>query len=1190
MVWTRAAGIALAGLLACTPLRASLPQAPLFDVIGTEAGLPSRTVNKLAQDRAGYLWVGTADGLARYDGTAFRLWQHDPDDPASLPGNVVETLHVDAQDRIWVGVEGAGLSLLGPDRAGFRHFTAAHDARFALADIWAIASAADGTLWFGGFGGGLYRYVPATDTVTVFRHDAARPESLAADHVLALAFDAEGTLWVGSSAGLQRFDGRGFTRVDTAPGAPGAMVISLAPADAGTLWIGTRAGLDRYDGARRLPVAALPDAQLQAGVTAMMRDRTGSLWLGTRSGVSLVDDPAAAPHAVWGLGQGFGHTRPVPVFDALQDHEGGLWFAAPGIGILRVPPRWRNFAALRAGPTAQGGLGAERLRGVAEGGDGSLWFVADEGLVEQVHADGRVQRHLAEAEALPSRVLRSVLARDGAAWIGYQDGLSRYDTATGAVRHWRTTDATDAPPGGMIDLLRSAPDGSVWISANGGGLQRRDADGRVLGTWPAGPDSGVPAPDTEEIAFGPDGATWISGDAGLHRFDDGEQRFERVAGSPQQRVFGFAFAADGTVWSQRLGALEQFELRQGHLRLLRRIGAAQGLPALEVGGLAIDARGDLWMTSARGLWHYAPDSGGLRRYGVRDGLVNQEFSNNPPLQRRDGSVVAPTMEGVVLFDPQRIVTDATAPRLAIERIDVRRDGRVLALDPAAAVELQHDDRELHVQARVFSFVDPQANRYRFRLQGYEPDWIDVGATGERVFSQLPTGDYVLQVEGANAEGVWSSPALQVPVRVLPAWWATRSAMAGAGVALLLLFAFAGWLYRRRVARRHAAELADQQRRLALQASDAKTRFLATMGHEIRTPMTGVLGMTELLLRSPLAPRQREHAEAIQRSGEMMLRLVNDALDLARIEAGRLELAVEPLDLHLLLRDVVDLLRALAERKALALDLRIEAAAPRLVEGDALRLRQILLNIGNNAIKFTERGGVVFSLEAPDGADTVVIAVRDTGPGLDAEQCARLFRRFEQADGARTTHRHGGSGLGLAICQELATAMGGRISVSSEPGNGCVFRVQLPLPRLDDTTSAAAAVNDLPSRPATDAVAHACRILLVEDDPMVAAVVIGLLETHGHTVAHAPQALAALAELDLQHFDLAFLDLDLPDLDGLDLARLIRTRGHALPLVALTARADTQAEPAALAAGMSGFLRKPASGAQLAAMVELHSPR
>jgi signal transduction histidine kinase/CheY-like chemotaxis protein len=572
----------------------------------------------------------------------------------------------------------------------------------------------------------------------------------------------------------------------------------------------------------------------------------------------------------------------------------------------------------------------------------------------------------------------------------------------------------------------------------------------------------------------------------------------------------------------------------------------------------------------------------LRVFGVRDGLPSQELNSFAPALTATGLGVAASNADLVLFDPARIRGNGHAPPLVLDAVDLRREEDTVPLSPRSrTITLQPGDRDLHVTARLLSFADPDAHRYRFWLHGYDPDWVEAGASGERIFSRLDPGHYQLQVVAANADGVWSQPR-GFRLDVLPPWWRTlwaRGLFALTAALALLLLALG---YRARLRGRHAVLLREQQRRLVEQGSEAKTRFLATLGHEIRTPMTGVLGMAELLQGSALDDRQQSQVGAIQLAGQHLLRLVNDALDLARIESGKLTLQDEAFDLHLLLDEVASLLRPLAAAKGLAFSLQRSPGTPQALRGDAQRLRQILLNLGNNAIKFTERGEVAIrtSALAPHG---VTLEVCDTGPGLNAEQQSRLFRRFEQADGARTAQRYGGSGLGLAICQELAAAMHGRIDVVSAPGQGASFRVALPL--------ANASANDIEAATAPAGIADQppLRLLLVEDEPMIADVVVGLLQSLGHAVTHAPQGLAALAELSSARFDLAFLDLDLPGIDGLELARLIKAQGHALPLVALTARADADAEPQARAAGMHGFLRKPVTGEMLARTIEAIAP-
>jgi len=1181
-MWVRALllSIALAGMPAGAAM--VLPETPLFRPITSNDGLPSDKVYALAQDARGYLWVGTGDGLARFDGVAFVIYRHDPAEPTSLPSNVVQALHVDAKDRVWVGTEGGGLSLLREDVGGFVHYRRDRPAPIELDDVWAITSTADAALWFGGFGGGLYRLDADSGEVQAFHHDPADPQSLASEHVLSLAIDAKGALWVGGAAGLDRLSGQGFEHIAIgAGGTSGANIFSLTAEADGTLWIGSSGGLDRREPDGRIAPAAERAGLTDVGVTDLLRDRSGNLWIATRSGLNRVTDGSikrfqGAPRHSHALANG-------AVLAMLEDHEGGLWFATLGGGLARLAPGWRNFSVLQPEDGKPESLSATP-RGVAAAVGGGLWAVGAGSVLDRIElATGRVEHRLQSAGQLPDRRLWSVLqTADGAVWMGYHTGLSRLAADGGALRHWPAGGTGDAPPAGPIDLLIADADGGIWLSANGGGIEHRDRQGRRLARHLPADGSGLVGGDTEQLGLGPDGALWLAGAGGLYRRDPPTGQIAALAGGPRERVFGFAFAKDGTLWAQRLGALEQFELIPDGLRRRLQVSAAQGLPAVEAGGLLIDAAGDIWLTSARGLLHYRPATQQVRRYGVRDGLPSQEFNNRPPLLLADGLIAAATATGLVLFDPGKLATPTVAPRLLLQRIDIRRHGQLISLPADRPLSINHDDSELHFSLRLLSFADPSAHRYRFQLEGVDPDWIEGGTSGERSYPRLSPGNYTFRATAAGVDGVWVAPPLSIAVTIAPPWWRTTAAYA----ALLLLAAAAGWSLwrwqRHRLLRRHADDLAEQQRRWALQASQAKSEFLATMGHEIRTPMTGVLGMTELLQSTALDARQQRYADGIQQSGRLMLRLLNDALDLARIEAGRLELLQQAFDLHALLEAVDQTLEPLAIRKGLAYRSERAADLPRWLLGDGMRVQQVLLNLGTNAVKFSERGSVqlLATIRLERG---VRVQVSDQGPGMSDAQQAKLFQRFQQAEGAQTAALHGGSGLGLAICRELVAAMGGSISVHSQLGAGATFTVELPLPLAAESPEPSPVGNT--SAPTT----HTHVILLVEDDPTVAEVIGELLITLGHRVIHAPHALAALSELAATRFSLALIDLDLPGLDGLSLAPLLRAQAPQMAQIAISARADAAVESECAQAGMTTFLRKPVSAAQLRAAIERAHP-
>jgi signal transduction histidine kinase/CheY-like chemotaxis protein len=374
---------------------------------------------------------------------------------------------------------------------------------------------------------------------------------------------------------------------------------------------------------------------------------------------------------------------------------------------------------------------------------------------------------------------------------------------------------------------------------------------------------------------------------------------------------------------------------------------------------------------------------------------------------------------------------------------------------------------------------------------------------------------------------------------------------------------------------------------ALEASRSKSQFLANMSHEIRTPMNGVLATTELVLDTGLTSEQRELISACHVSGQQLLAILNDILDLSRCESGKLVLEQVPFDLHSEVTGVMKLYHVIAQQKGVALNLRWSEGAPEWVRGDPTRLRQVLGNFMSNALKFTDDGSV--SLTVSSDSDNSARArmrfiVEDTGIGIPPETLPNLFSPFVQGDGS-TTRRYGGTGLGLAICKQLVALMGGSIDVHSEPGKGSRFVVQVELERADPVRQIVDGGADRATLP------RRLHVLVAEDNPVNQLVAQRLLERHGCSVDVVATGTAAVHRHQMEKYDLILMDCQMPELDGYEAARLIRTINHQdrVPIIALTAQAFPGDRERCIAAGMDDYVSKPINAAQFIATVRRWIP-
>ncbi|MFO1426466.1 MAG: two-component regulator propeller domain-containing protein [Steroidobacteraceae bacterium] len=1086
----RLAGAVLlcAGLL--PGLAGALPPM-VFRHLGSEDGLLQSTVMSTAQDATGYIWLATEDGLYRHDGYALRRFGRERDDRNGLAGNFIWNVARDASGNLWLAIRNGGVARFDPRTervTSFRHDPA--DARSLASDaVRQVMVASSGTSWIATTGGGLDALDPRSGAITHYRHDPAAPDSLSSDVVTAIAEDRGGVIWVGTDDGLNRLltrNGR-FRRYVQDPRAPRSLpsnrISALHVSHGGSLWIGTYDhGLVRFDGEEdgftQYRSGGGPGALSNPDVRAILDDGSGRLWVGTADGLNLLD-------RVTGRFVRYGHDPTDPaslrddyVMSLFQDRTGLLWVGTRAGGVSRWNPRSWAFGHLPTAVTH----GAYSMA-FEEDASGRLWVgTHGAGLLRVDPISSEVEtaeQVFGQPRLLADRRVMALLRdRAGGLWIGTMGAGLVHVSARGIVRRYqhRDGDAGSLAADGVMALFQ-ARDGRVWVGTYGGGVCIIDPlDGRVIRVaYDPRLDDALSSPRATAIAQGPDGTVWVGTDGGgLDALTErgavlGVWRHDsRVPGSlAANTVYALHVDVRGRVWvGTDDGGLDRIvgsPRERGGVRFVNA-STAEGLSSNTIYGIESGEDGALWLSGNQGLVRYDPDGGVVRRYHRENGLQREDFNFGAHHRLADGRLVFGGAGGFNLFDPASIgVQPVPPPAIVLTSVQVGGRAALSAaeLNGLASLSLGYRDQALTLEFAALDYTAPQRNQYSYRLRGLGDAWTASGSRRFVNFTGLDAGDYVLEVRAAGPDGVWNSAAFALPISVATAPW--RSPWALALYALAALLALGTWqavqrrqlrLAAQRGARLEAevtertAELRQRNEELA-QLARAKSDFLARMSHEIRTPMNGIVGMVQLLRRSRLDQRQERLAASLGSSAEALMNVLNDILDLSKAESGKLALEQAPFDLDDVLVETLDVFAEPAQAKGLEVVL----AAPRnldcLLAGDALRLRQVLMNLVGNAVKFTNAGEVCLGADggaAPDGNVEVTIWVRDTGIGIAPEALEKVFEPFSQADES-TTRRFGGTGLGLSICRELVELMGGTISVESRLGVGSTFTVRLRLARL-----------------------------------------------------------------------------------------------------------------------------------------------
>ncbi|HWS24964.1 MAG TPA: ATP-binding protein [Xanthomonadales bacterium] len=1134
-------------------------QAPVFRVYGTEQGLPSRQVHALAQDFDGRLWIGTANGLVRFDGHEFIGYPARLEQSNALASTSVEALAIDAAGQVWVATEGGRLARWRPLTDDFERI----DLGLAQAEqleVWALATLGQRT-FAGTYGAGLLELDAGGQTTRQY----AVPQAMGGPHVLDLLAD-EASLWaITLERHLLHFDADhgSFSEVTQESGQPLANAYGLGLRH-GELWFSTRDGmLCTLSPEHRARCAALPLLALPARARMLLSGSRGD-WVGGMGELlhSVDDRPrrdAFQPGRLGGVPQ-------QALWTALADRDSGLWFGSNGGGLLHLPVDADRFRVWQPDLTGGNGLRDGRVRGIEHDAAGRVWIATlNAGLHRMRSDDGSI-----EAVALPGseqrRVWSVLAAGSDALWVGHQDGLQQLTIAPDGTLQLQRQWPADALAGGMIDLLHRDREGQIWAASMGAGINRIDpASGTVVRHLFA--QQGLIGTEVQQIGEGADRRTWVATDRGLYAFDPACTCWQALIA--ESRVDAYSVAAQ-QIHAFVDGQLVGYHWREGLFR--DEAFAPRAFVEFQTIGGMTSVDGALWLAGPQGLYRYRPQSGRLDAWDTRDGLPTREFSDRPLHVDQRGNLWIGSEDGLVSVDPRQVLAQTPAARLRFDRLSVDGPGGTRSLPAAGHAQLSPDDRELHAVVRLSTLSRPHAQRFSFRLVGLE-DWSAPVARPERRLGTLKSGDYVLEVRAWDGYGQPAAATLSWPFRVLPPWWSSR----GAWFAYLLLLALGVgaielWRRRRRLAMQVLAET-RRQAQWAERSAAEKTALVAELSHEIRNPLNGVLGMGRLLAEQPLSPAAQRYLSLLLDAGRQLARLLDDMLDWSRLQARAAPLPLQPVHLVTALQSLLDRYGQAARERQLDFDVAIGPALT--LQADPPRLQQIVENLLSNALKFTSRGAIRIS--AVEQGTQVQLRIHDSGPGMSAAELERLFRPFERVGDERAAP---GTGLGLAISRSLAERMAGSLSVESEPGVGSCFILTLGL---------AAAVSSEPAAEKVPASAEmqplaGRKLLVVDDDALGREVLEHELGARGALVCPVGDALSALIRVHQQPFDAALIDWDLPGMSGVELARSLRLQLPALPLVAVTGRATPDDLALSIEVGFAAHLAKPVDPQRLVATV------
>lgn len=1198
-------------------------------------GLPQLSITSIAQDHDGYLWLGTQEGLVRFDGLVFKVYDRSN---SIIPKNTVSDIAVDENGIVWVGTEEGGVVRFSGDRKivlGERHGLAENN-------VTVVTSTGKGEIWVGTnsrgvsvYSGGRFQNYDTED-------------GLPGNEVNVIYQDRSSNIWIGTREGIVRFDGDGFVPLDLVEALPDDNITAIYQDTDDVLWIGTDNGLSSIHGPAVVTYSSadgLPDNS----ISSILEDDAGNMWIGTvLGGVSRFN---GASFETLSEETGLAHNE---VNEMFVDREKNLWVGTDGGGLSRLSNG--KFISY----TEKEGFASKIAYSIFQDSKRAIWIGSEGGGVSRLK-DGEFTT-FSRREGLPGQHVFAIAeTSDGSMWFGTRDGgLARYLNGSFEIF---TTD--NGLPSNSVYALYTDSNDVLWIAGEeGGAVQYKDGQFTTFGV-----EDGLASTYAQVFLEDRQRNMWVGTyDNGLTLLRDGQVllHLSEEDGLESEQILSLHEDSDGVLWiGTGSGGLHRY--KDGHLV---NIDTQDGLFNDTILEILEDYQGSLWMSSNKGIFTVSKkqlndfSDGKLGAvtstvFGRTDGLPSSEFNGGfqPAGQRtQDGKLWFPSTNGVVSIDPSRIVINDVPPIVIIE--EVRADGEVQ--EGSGQLEILPGTNRFEFGYAATTMTAPSKVSYQYMLSGVDTQWINAENRREATYTNLAPGNYEFHVRAINGDGIQSTSDAVVAFHLRPFFYQTSWFYILCGASLLMLSLL---IYLVRVqhlttrqkelertvdertadlrqekertesaltAAQDARRDAEEQATIARQAKQVieaqadkllemdriRSRFFSNLSHEFRTPLTLTIGPLENALSGvygPVSNRLAKQLEVMLRNSRRLLRLINQLLDLSKLESGNLRLRLSEGNIMHLVEGVVLSFTPFAENEGIKIHLENRSKDPTLFF-DRESIEKILFNLLSNAVKFTpEKGQIDVIIEDRQaiirGADFEVVRIRvkDSGVGIPADQIKHIFDRFHQVDGTVSRVQEG-TGIGLSLVKELVDLHGGSINVTSNVGDGAEFAITLPKGRehleghdftSDDDEEFDSAfeithgpmvemavfdrdddvAGDFEDVVETDEAA--AEVLIVDDNRDIRDYVVSCLEK-AYKIRTATDGVDAIRKIKERLPDLIISDVMMPNMDGYELCRTLKTDADYkhIPIILLTSKASTESKIEGLKSGSDDFIAKPFNAKEL----------